>query len=704
MMKKFLSAVALTASVCACSPKKGDGTAANNPLLNPDSTYMNAPDFNSIKIEHYREGFEKGFEQQRAEIEAIVANNEAPTFDNTILALEKSGEILTRTSLTFFAIAGADTNDDIRAIEEEYAPKLAAHSDAKFLNDRLFLRVKTVYENMKGLDPAQQRLTKLYYDDFVRAGANLSPEAKEELKKLNERESRLVAKFGNMLTDATNVPVVFDNKEMLVGLSEEELADAAELAKKEGQEGKYMIRLVNTTQQPVLVKLTNREARQRIFEASVTRCTRGDKNDTQSLISELATIRADKAKVLGFNSYSDWALQNTLAKDAATAQKFLADLSKLYLPKAKADAQMLQDYARKSAGSEFILEAWDWDFYAEQLRAEKYSVDEDSLKQYFELNSVLHNGVFFSAEKLYGLTFKQRTDVPVYHPDVTVYDVFDKDGSVLALYYFDPYARPSKSGGAWMSNFVEQSHLHNQRPLIYNVCNYKKPGQGQVCLLSWDEVTTLFHEFGHALHGMLSDQPYPTLAGTNVPRDFVEMPSQFNEHWANEASVFANYAKHHKTGEPMPVELREKMLAAQSFNQAYGLGENIAACLMDLAWHTLPAGKKIADIEGFTKEVLSRYNMYNTQIPPRYKPTYFRHIWSNGYASGYYSYLWSEALDNDTFSWFQKNGGMTQANGEALRKEILSAGNSRELMKSFEALTGHAKVDLNPLLMSRGLK
>ncbi len=695
----------MAASLFACNTNK-DAGVSSNPLINPDSNmYMNAPDFASIKIEHFTEGFEKGFEQQNQEIEAIVNNSEAPTFDNTILALEKSGEILSRTSSVFFALASADTNDEIRKIEAEYAPKLSAHNDARYLNDKLFARIKSVYENSDQLDPAQKRLTKIYYDNFVMAGANLEAAAKEELKKLNEREATLLTQFGNKLTDATNVPVLFESKELLDGLSEGELKEAADLAAEEGQKGKYMIRLVNTTQQPVMVKLNNRDARKRVLEASMNRCSLGDANDTHAIIAELAELRAKKANLLGFDNYSDWTLQNTLAKDANTAKSFLADLAKLYIPKAQADAKMLQDYARKSQGKEFVLEAWDWDYYAERLRKEQYSVDEDSLMQYFELNSVLNNGVFFSAEKLYGLTFKQRTDIPVYHPDVTVYDIFDKDGSVIALFYFDPYARPSKSGGAWMGEFVQQSHLKNQRPIIYNVCNFKKPAkEGGVCLLSWDEVTTLYHEFGHALHGLLSDQPYPTIAGTNTPRDFVEMPSQFNEHWANEPQVFANYAKHHKTGEPMPQELRNKMLQAQSFNQAYALGENIASCLLDLSWHTLSAGTQVEDFQAFEKEQLSKYGMYNLQIPPRYKVPYFRHIWSNGYASGYYSYLWAEALDNDVFAWFQKNGGMTPENGAVLRKAILSAGNSVDLMEAFASITGHTKADINPLLQARGLK
>lgn len=704
-MKKFLLASAvLIAALASCTKKDAD--TANNPLINPDTTmYMNAPDFTRIKVQHFKEGFEEGFKQQDQEIAAIVENSEAATFDNTVLALEKSGQILSRTASVFFALSAADTNDDLRAIEEEYAPKLSAHSDKMFLNDKLFARVKTVYEQSASLSPAQKRLTELYYDRFEKAGANLNPEQKKELMALNEREATLVTKFGNLLTDATNVPVLFKDKAMLDGLSEQEIKEAADLAKEQGNEGAYMIRIVNTTQQPILAKLNNRDARKQILEASINRCSKGDKYDTQEIVKELATLRADKAKLLGYDNYSAWTLSNTLAKTPENAKKLLTDLAALYLPKAEADAKMLQEYAQKTAGPDFVLEAWDWVYYAEKLRKEQFDVDQATLSEYFELNRVLHDGVFFAANKLYGLSFEPRTDIPVYHPDVTVYDVKDENGQVVSLFYFDPYARPSKSGGAWMSNFVEQSHLFDQRPVIYNVCNYKKPASAdEPCLLSWDDVTTLFHEFGHALHGMLSDQPYPTLAGTNTPRDFVEVPSQFNEHWANEPTVFANFAKHYRSGEAMPKELRDKMLKASAFDQAYGLGENIAACLIDIAWHTLPAGTKVEDVEAFEKEQLTMVNMFNTQIPPRYRSPYFRHIWSNGYASGYYSYLWSEALDNDIYAWMNQNGGMTRENGKKLVASFLSQGNSRDQMEAFTEFTGHETVDLNPLLQARGLK
>lgn len=707
MRKQLIVLVAMLAMVSACGKKQQGSSSedlASNPLVNPQETYMNAPDFDKITVEHFVPAFEEGMRQHNAEIDSIVNNSEAPTFANTIEALERAGQVLTRTSNVFFALTGADTNDDLRKIEEEYAPKLIAHGDEIMLNDKLFARIKTVYETgMEGLRPDQQRLTKQYYDKYVKSGANLSPEDKEKLKKLNAEESQITSKFGNILTDATNVPVFFSDKEQLAGFSEADLQEAADLAKEQGKEGQYAVRIVNTTQQSVLAKLDNRESRKAVYEASFNRCNRGDQYDTQDLIKRLAQIRAEKAQLLGFASYADWTLQDALAKSGKTAMEFLQSLAQLYQPKAGTDAKMLEEFARKTAGSDFTLEAYDWVYYAEKMRKEQYDVDEALLSEYFVLDSVLHNGVFYAANKLYGLTFEPRTDVSVYHKDVTVYDVKDDKGEVISLFYFDPYARPSKSGGAWMSNFVEQSTLLGNKPVIYNVCNYKKPAAGEPCLLTWDDVTTLFHEFGHALHGMLSTQEYPSLAGTNVSRDFVEFPSQFNEHWAAEATVFANYAKHYKTGEAMPTELRAKMEAAAKFNQAYSVGENIAASMLDLIWHTQPVGATVGDVSAYEQEQLAKYNMNNSQIPPRYRSPYFRHIWSNGYSAGYYSYLWSEAVDNDIFDVVMKNGGMTRENGQRLVDLFLSRGNSEDAMILFEQFTGRKEVNKEPLLRARGL-
>ena len=705
MRRQVIMLLAIAMMLTACNKQKQQTDLADNPFVHPSETYMNAPDFTKIKAEHFAPAFDEGMRQHNEEIAAIVDNAEAPTFTNTIEALERAGQVLQRTSAVFFALTSADTNDELRAIEAEYVPKLTAHSDEIMLNDKLFARIKTVYETgLERLQPDQVRLTKQYYDNYVKAGANLSAEDKEKLKKLNGEEAELTAKFGNMLTDATNVPVFFTDKSQLDGLSESELQEAADLAKEEGKKGQWAIRLVNTTQQPVMAKLNNRDSRKAILEASINRCNNGDKYDTQSIIKRLATLRAEKAQLLGFKTFADWTLQDALAKNGETARNFLERLAKLYQPKAAEDAKMLEEFARKSEGPDFKLEAYDWAYYAEKMRKEQYDIDETQLSEYFVLDSVLHNGVFYAANKLYGLTFEQRTDVSVYHPDVTVYDVKNDKGEVIALFYFDPYARPSKSGGAWMSNFVEQSTLLGNKPVIYNVCNNKKPAAGQPCLMTWDEVTTLFHEFGHALHGMLSTQTYPSISGTNVSRDFVEFPSQFNEHWASEPTVFANYAKHYKTGEQMPAELRDKMIAAGNFNQAYSIGENIASSLIDQCWHALAVGDKVDDVQAFEQEALTKYGMLNAQIPPRYRSPYFRHIWSNGYSAGYYSYLWSEAVDNEVYAWIEAHGGMTRENGQRLADILLSRGNSEDLMVLFEQFTGHKEVDIEPLLRFRGLR
>lgn len=705
MRKQVIMLLAIATMLLACNKQKKQADLADNPFVHPSETYMNAPDFTKIKAEHFAPAFDEGMRQHNEEIAAIVDNAEAPTFTNTIEALERAGQVLQRTSAVFFALTSADTNDELRAIEAEYVPKLTAHSDEIMLNDKLFARIKTVYETgLEGLQPDQVRLTKQYYDNYVKAGANLSAEDKEKLKKLNGEEAELTAKFGNMLTDATNVPVFFTDKAQLDGLSDSELQEAADLAKEEGKEGQWAIRLVNTTQQPVMAKLNNRDSRKAILEASINRCNNGDKYDTQSIIKRLATLRAEKAQLLGFKTFADWTLQDALAKNGETVRNFLERIAKLYQPKAAEDAKMLEAFAQKSEGPDFKLEAYDWAYYAEKMRKEQYDIDEAQLSEYFVLDSVLHNGVFFAANKLYGLTFEQRTDVSVYNPDVTVYDVKNDKGEVIALFYFDPYARPSKSGGAWMSNFVEQSTLLGNKPVIYNVCNNKKPAAGQPCLMTWDEVTTLFHEFGHALHGMLSTQTYPSIAGTNVSRDFVEFPSQFNEHWASEPTVFANYAKHYKTGEQMPAELRDKMIAAGNFNQAYSVGENLAASLIDQCWHALAVGDKVDDVQAFEQEALTKYGMLNAQIPPRYRSPYFRHIWSNDYSAGYYSYLWSEAVDNEVYAWIEAHGGMTRENGQRLADILLSRGNSEDLMVLFEQFTGHKEVDIEPLLRFRGLR
>lgn len=707
MIKKLIPLVAFMAITSACNKGEQAPDLSSNPFVNPKETYFSAPDFSAIATEHYLPAFEEGIRLHNLEIEEIANNPEAPTFENTLVALEKSGQVLNRVATVFFALTSADTNDELIKIEEEITPKLSDHSDGLFLNEKLFQRIKAIYESDKSnLQPEDIRLIEHYYNDFVMAGALLNLEQKEELKKLNQQEASLLTDFGNRLTKATNALIFFTNKEELKGLSEEELQAAAKRAEEAGHAGEYGFSLTNTTQQDIMANLDVRETRKRILTESMERCTRNNEYNTEELVLKIARLRAQKAVLLGFPNYASWAMQDQLAKKPENAINMLSKIAKLARPKAEEDRKTIEAFARKTEGKDFVLEAWDWSYFAERMRSEQYGIDEATISQYLALDSVLYNGVFYAAGQMYGISFKPRTDVSVYHPDVRVWDVIDKDGNTLALYYFDPYARPSKSGGAWMSNFVEQSYLLDLKPVVYNVCNFKKPAEGEVCLLSWDQTETLFHEFGHALHGMFSAQKYPSISGTSTPRDFVEMPSQFNEHAANDPAIFAHFAKHYKTGEVMPKELVEKMHKAKRFNQAYGLVENVGASLLDQAWHKLSVqeAEAITSVTDFQLDAIKKADAFYTAIPPRYITTTFRHIWSNGYSAGYYAYLWTEALDNEIFAWMQKNGGLTRENGERLRSMILSRGNSQDLMTLFTEFTGHQEVDINPLLQARGLK
>lgn len=707
MSKKFVFAISIMAMLTACNgSRKGDANLSDNPLLQSSALFMEAPEFDKIKTEHFLPAFEVGMEQQLAEIDSIVNNSETPTFENTLVAMERSGQTLKRVSNVFFGLTGANTNDELQKIEEKVSPLLAAHSDAIYLNDKLFQRVKAVYESdQSAIEPEGQKLIQEYYDAFVRAGANLSAEDKAKLMELNKEEASLTTEFGNKLIAATNAAaVIVGSKDSLDGLSETEIAKAASDAKAAGHEGKYLLNITNTTQQDYLSVLNDRTIRQRVLEASIHRTDKGDANDTQSIVLRLARLRAQKARLLGFPNYAAWKLQNQMANNPETVLAFVKSIATPYAPQAQKDAAELQAYAR-SKGFEGDLTAADWNYYADKLRKEKFGLDENEVKQYFVTDSVLKNGVFYAANKLYGLTFKERTDLPVYAEDVRVFDVIDQDGKQLALFYTDLYRRPTKSGGAWMSNWVDQSYLLNQKPVIYNVCNYAKGVDGQPSLINYDEVTTLFHEFGHALHGMFAAQQYPLLSGTNVARDFVEMPSQLNEHWAMDPEVFANYAKHWKTQEPMPAELVKKIQDASDFNQAYSMGENLAAVSLDQAWHTLTVeeAETITDVAKFEEEALRKVGLYNPQIPPRYRSSYFRHIWSNGYASGYYAYLWTEVLDHNVYQWMVQNGGMTPQNGQRLRDMILSRGNTQDFNVIFTAFTGLQKPDIRDLLRARGL-
>ena len=674
--------------------------AQTNPFFNPSPLPLQAPPFDQIKDADYQPAIEEGMKRQIAEVEAIANNPDPPTFENTIVAMEKSGDLLTRVAKVFFNLAQSNTDETMQKVEADESPKLAAHQDAIFLNPKLFARVKAIYDqrNALNLDAESKWLVERYYRNFIRAGAQLSEADKTTLKALNQEESTLSTQYRqHVLADTGASAVTVDNKADLTGLSESDIAAAAARAKDRKLEGKYVITLQNTTQQPALTFLKSRALREKIFKASSARGNHGGPNDNKALIERLAQLRAQKAKLLGFSTYAAYVLDDQMAKNPDNAIKLMSDMVPATVAKANEQAAQM----RKLAG--FKLQPWDWQYYAEQLRKKQYSMDEAQAKQYFELNRVLEDGVFYAANKLYGVTFKERHDLPVYNPDVRVFDVFDVDGKQLALWYADYYSRPNKSGGAWMDTFVDQSALLGLKPVVFNVANFTKPAAGQPALISFTDVSTMFHEFGHALHGMFSSVKYPTLTGTSVPRDFVEFPSQFNEHWALDSEVFAHYAKHYKSGAPMPKALVAKIKNSQKFNQGHALGEYLEAALLDMAWHTLPPDTGLQDVNAFEPAALQRYNIAMPLIPPRYHTTYFSHIWGGGYAAGYYAYLWSELIDDDAFYWFKENGGMTRANGQRFREMVLSRGGSLEPAAMYRAFRGRDPI-ADPLLIERGLK
>lgn len=701
----FILAAGATIISCNNSNKNttNSETKMENPLLHESTLPFGAPDFTKIKDIHFRPAFAEGIKQQQAEIDAIVNNTEESSFENTFIPLEKSGIILGRVQGVFNLLSGANTNDSIQKIEEEMSPILAAHHDHIFLNKKLFERVKTIYNKRESLklDAESLRLVEYYYQQFQLAGAELADEAVAQMKKLNEEEASLSTKFTNKLLAATKAGAfITDNVDKLSGLSEGDIAAAAKDADAAGNKNKWQIPLQNTTQQPALTNLKNRESRQQLFENSWNRAERGDDNDTRKDIVRIAEIRAQKAKLLGFKNYAEWKLVDQMAK---TPEAVNALFTKL-LPatdKARKEAAELQKLINQS-GEKFDLKAWDWNYYAEILRKQKYDLNEEEIKPYFEINTVLEKGVFYAANQLYGINFKERKDIPVYHEDVHVYDVIDKDGSTMALYYTDFFKRDNKGGGAWMSNIVEQSHLLKTKPVIYNVCNFTKPAQGQPALVSFDDVNTMFHEFGHALHGIFANQQYKSLSGTNTARDFVEFPSQFNEHWATEPKIFENYAIHYQTGKQMPKDLVEKIKKAASFNQGYNLTEVVAAAVLDMQWHILGTDTKISDPDKYEKEALENTKWFLDNVPTRYRSSYFQHIWGNGYAAGYYAYLWTEMLDNDAFEWFKENGGMTLENGQRFRDMVLSRGNTIEYGKMYRDFTGRDP-KIEPMLKHRGL-
>jgi peptidyl-dipeptidase Dcp len=675
----------------------------SNPFYAPSALPFHAPPFDKIKDSDYQPAIEAGMAQQIKEAEAIADNPAPPTFQNTYVALEKSGRLLDRVMSVFSAVTGANTDPELQKVQTIEAPKLAATQDAIYLNPKLFARIKAVYDQRATLhlDPESLRLVEWQYNEFVHNGAALSDDDKAKLKKLNEEASTLSNDFIVKLLAATKAAAYSTtDKAALAGLNPAQLAAAEQAAKQRKQQG-WVLPLQNTTQQPDLTYLSNRDTRKALFENSWNRAERNDANDTRSTIARLAQIRAEKAELLGFPNYAAWNLTDQMAKTPQAALKFMDALVPASTAKAASEAKDIQALIDSQHGG-FHIEPWDWEFYAEQVRKAKYNLDENEVKPYFELNNVLENGVFYAATKLYGITFKERHDLPVYNADVRVFEVFDADHKPMALFYCDYFKRDNKNGGAWMSSFVHPSKLLGTLPVVYNVGNFTKPAPGEPALLTFDDVTTMFHEFGHALHGMFANSEYPSLSGTSVPRDFVEFPSQFNEHWALYPEVFQHYAHNYKTGAPMPAALYAKIKKARTFNQGYALTELLAAAELDMQWHTLPATAPLQKPDQFEKEALQKKHLLISYVPPRYRSSYFMHIWGNGYQAGYYAYIWTEMLDDDAFQWFENHGGLTRANGDRFRQMVLSRGNTEDLEKMYETWLG-AKPSVEPMLKYRGL-
>ncbi|MEN4974465.1 peptidyl-dipeptidase Dcp [Pantoea eucalypti] len=676
--------------------------ARQNPFFSVSTLPYHAPPFDQIEEQDFLPALQAGIEEKRQEIEAIALSSEAPTFLNTFEALEKSGQLLNRVNLVFGAMTSAHTSPYLQQVDEEIAPQLTALNDDIMLNRPLFSRLDAVYLQRAKLDAESKRLVEVIWQRFQLAGANLPEAQKQQLKALNQEAARLGTRFTNRLLAATKAGgLVVNDLQQLAGLSPADLAVAQAEAQARGLEKSGLLVLQNTTQQPALQSLADRATREALFKAGVTRTEKGDENDTRELVLRLAQVRAEQARLLGFASYAEWKLQDQMAKTPKAALAFMHNIVPAARARAEREAAAIQQTIDKQQGG-FTLQAWDWRFYAEQVRRARYDLDESQIKPYFELNSVLQNGVFWAATQLYGIRFTPRQDLPVYHPDVQVYEIFDADETPLALFYTDFFKRDSKGGGAWMSNFVNQSTLLDTKPVIYNVCNYTKPPAGEPALLSWDDVITMFHEFGHTLHGLFASQRYPSLSGTETPRDFVEFPSQINEHWASEPAVFRNYARHYQTHELMPAELHEKIVRAATFNKGYEMSELLAAALLDLHWHSLNRDAAPQSVEGFEQQALQSDNMALTAVPPRYRSSYFQHIWGGGYAAGYYAYIWTQMLADDGYQWFAEHGGLTRENGDIFRQNILSRGNSSDLKTLYESWRG-APPQLEPMLKNRGL-
>src|SRR5215469_3265711 len=676
----------------------------SNPFYAPSTLPYQAPPFDKIKDDDYIPAMDAGMAEEQKEMEAIANNPAPPTFENTIVAMEKSGRLLRRVQGAFFTVVSANENPTLQKVRATEAPKLAAHQDAILLNDKLFQRVSTVYNERKSLnlDPESLRLVEYDYDQFVHAGAKLNEADKAQLKKLNEELATLSNTFATKLLAATKEGAyTTTDKAAMAGLSDPQINAAAQAAKGRKVEG-YVIPLQNTTQQPDLVSLSIRDTRQTMFGNSWNRAEQGNDNDTRDTIAKIAQLRAQKGKLLGYPTFAAWKIEDQMAKTPEAALKFMDALVPAATAKAASEAADIQAVIDQRKGG-FKLQPWDWDFYAEQVRKAKYDLDEEQIKQYFELNNVLENGVFYAASQLYGITFKERHDLPVYDKTMRTFEVFNADGSSLALFYCDYFKRDNKQGGAWMNSMVDQSKLLGTKPVVINVANFAPPAPGEPALITSDDVRTMFHEFGHALHGMFANSQYPSLSGTSTARDFVEFPSQFNEHWASYPTVFQHYAKHYKTGAPMPAELVEKIKKADTFNKGYGTTELLAAAELDMKWHTLPASAPLQQPDAFEKQALEDTKLWISYVPPRYRSSYFSHIWGSGYSAGYYAYLWTQMLDDDAYQWFVEHGGLTRANGDRFREMVLSRGNTQDLEQLYEAWRGK-KPSIEPMLKYRGLE
>jgi peptidyl-dipeptidase Dcp len=661
-----------------------------NPLLQPSALQYHAPAFDLIQDAHFKPALEQALQNQNQAIAAIASQTQAPTFENTVQALEASFWQIKPVKYVFDNLCSANINPLLQDLQEQMAPVMAKHNDNIFFNAALFARIQKVYQGLatSKLDAEDQKLCQFYYHAFVMAGAQLPAEQQAQLKDINQEEAVLNAKFGKLLLEARkNAAVLFDSAQELDGLSADEVAAAAKAATDAGHAGKFLLKIENTTQQDALVLLNHRPSRERLYKASLQRAEKNDANDTRSTILALAQCRLKKAQLFGLPNYASWVMQDQMAQKPENAAKLLKEISGFAFKKAQTELKDLELFAQKTTPG-LKLEAWDWNYYAEKLKKERYHFEESEIKAYFELNQVLEKGVFYAAQQVYDLSFKRRTDLPVYHPDVKTYEVFDKDGKSIAIYYLDFYTRDNKSGGAWMSNFLDQDEFHHQKPVITNVFNYKKPLPGKASLIGMDDVNTMFHEFGHTLHGLLSKLKYASLSGTNVPRDFVEYPSQINEHFATEPNILKNYALHYQTQKPLPKNLLAKFQESQNFNQGYINLEKLAAATIDLAWHSISKAEEATDVNQFETNALKAYNLYLNQVPPRYHSSYFNHIWGGGYASSYYAYIWSEVLDHDSWDWFAKHGGATRQNGDRFRQYILSVGNLPDLNQTYKAFTG----------------